>query len=108
METGPCYRCGQFSQCSKDCVGKGIAQNPLAPAQVYELKPGEPEGGSKVVIGTAPVLGFVTSILFDSGATHSFVSVMFVRLSRHVVQTMEPGLVVTTPVGKIVVCKRVV
>ena len=33
---------------------------------------------------------------------------MFVRLSRLVVRTLEPGLVVTTPVGKTVVCKRVV
>jgi hypothetical protein len=33
---------------------------------------------------------------------------MFVRLSRLVVQTLEPGLAVTTLVGKIVICKRVV
>ena len=47
-------------------------------------------------------------------ATHSFICIMFVRLSRPVVQTLEPGLAVTTPVGKIVVfgcpvsiCRRV-
>jgi hypothetical protein len=33
---------------------------------------------------------------------------MFIRLSRLVVQTLEPGLAVTTPVGKTVVCKCVV
>ena len=33
---------------------------------------------------------------------------MFVRLSRLVVRTLEPGLAVTTPVGKTMVCKRVV
>jgi hypothetical protein len=46
--------------------------------------------------------------LFDSGATHSFVSVVFVRLSRLVVRTLELGLAVTTLVGKTVVHKRVV
>jgi hypothetical protein len=51
------------------------------------------------VIGIAPILGFEASVLFDSGATNSFVSFMFERLSRLVVRTLEPGLAVTTPVG---------
>jgi hypothetical protein len=60
------------------------------------------------VTSTVPILGFEASVLFDSGATHSFVSVVFVRLSRLVVKTLELGLAITTPVGKTVVCKRVV
>jgi hypothetical protein len=56
MTTRTCYRCGQFSHFSKDCVGKGVTQKPLAPAQVYALVLGELEGGSKVVSDTAPIL----------------------------------------------------
>jgi hypothetical protein len=89
-------------------VSKGVAQKPLAPARVYALVLGEPEGGSEVVTGTAPILGFEALVLFDSGATNSFISIVFVRLSRLVVRTLEPDLAVTTPVGKTVVCKRVV
>jgi hypothetical protein len=89
-------------------MSKGATQKPLAPARVYTLVPGEPEGGSEVVTGTVPILGFEASVLFDSGAIHSFVSMVFVRLSRLLVRTLEPGLAVTTPVGKIMVCKRVV
>jgi hypothetical protein len=89
-------------------VSKGVAQKPFALAQVYALVPGEPEGGPEVVTGTVPILGFRASVLFDSGATHSFVSIVFVRLSRLVVRTLEFGLVVTTPVGKTVVCKRAI
>jgi hypothetical protein len=89
-------------------VGKGVTQKPLAPARVYALVLGEPERGSEVVIGTAPILGFEDSILFDSGATYSFVSIVFVRLSRLVMRTLELGLAVTTPVRKTVVCKYVV
>jgi hypothetical protein len=89
-------------------VGKGVAKKPLAPARVYVLVLGEPEEGSKVVTGTALILRFEASVLFDSGATHSFISIMFVRLSRLVVQTLEPSLAVTTPVGKTTVSKRVV
>jgi hypothetical protein len=60
------------------------------------------------VTSIIPILGFAASVLFDSGVTHSFVSVVFVKLSRLLVRTLEPGLSVTTPVGKTMVCKRVV
>jgi hypothetical protein len=89
-------------------VGKGVAQKPLAPARVYVLVSGKPEGGSEVVIGTAPILKFEASALLDSGVTHSFVSMVFLRLSRFVVRTLELGLAVTTIVRKTVVCKRLV
>jgi hypothetical protein len=108
MANRTCYRCSQFGHFSKDYMGKGVAQKPLAPARVYALVPGEPEEGSEVVTGTTPILGFEASVLFDSGSTHSFVSIVFVRLSKLVVRTLKPGLVVTTPIGKTVVCKRIV
>jgi hypothetical protein len=60
------------------------------------------------VTSTTPILGFEASVLFDLGATHSFVSIVFVRLSTLVVRTLEPGLAVTTPLGKTVVYKCVV
>jgi hypothetical protein len=108
MATETCYHCGQFGQFNKDCVSKGVAQKPLVPARVYALVPGESEGGLEVVTSTIPILGFEASVLFNSGATHCFVFVVFVRLSRLVVKTLEPGLAVTTPIGKTVTCKRVV
>ena len=79
---------------------KGVAYKPLVPTRVYALVLGELKEGLEVAIGTTPILGFEASILFDSGATHSFVSIMFVRLSRLVVQTLEPSLAVTTPLGE--------
>jgi hypothetical protein len=108
MATRICYQCGQFGHFSKDCVGKGVAQKPLAPARVYALVPGEPKRGSEVVTGTAPILAFKASVLFDLGVTHSFVSIMFVRLSRLVVQTLEPCPAITTFIVKTMVCKCVV
>jgi hypothetical protein len=108
MATGTCYRCSQFGHFSRDCVSKGVAQKPFVPSRVYALVPGESEGGSEVVIGTVPILRFEALVLFDSGATHFFVSIVFIRLSRLVMRTLKPGLAVTTPVGKTVVCKRVV
>jgi hypothetical protein len=86
MATRTCYPYSQFGHFSKDCMSKGAAQKPLALARAYTLVPGEPKGRSEVVIGTVPILGLEASILFDSGATHSFISVVFVRLSRLVVR----------------------
>jgi hypothetical protein len=60
------------------------------------------------VTGTVPILGFEALVLFDSRATHSFVSIVFVRLSKLVVRTLEPGSAITTLVGKSMVYKRVV
>jgi hypothetical protein len=108
MATGTCYHCNQFGHFSKGCVSKGVAQKPLVPARIHALVPGESEGGPEVVTGTAPILGFEASVLFDLGGTHSFVSVVFVRLARLVVRTLESSLAITTLVGKTVVCKHVV
>jgi hypothetical protein len=60
------------------------------------------------VIGTIHILGFEASILFDSRATHSFVSIMFVRLSKLVVLTLETSLAIATPVGKSILRQRAV
>jgi hypothetical protein len=57
-----------------------------------------------VVTSTIPISGFEASALFYFGATHSFISRTFVRLSRLPVRPLDVGLVVVTPIGKIVKC----
>jgi hypothetical protein len=89
-------------------VGKGVAQKPLAPTRVYTLVPREPKGGSKVVIGTAPILGFKASVLFDSGATLLFRIYSIRKVVWTCCENLEPGLAITTPIGKTMVCKHVV
>ena len=89
-------------------AGKGVAQKPLAPARVYALVPGESEEGSKVVTSIALILEFGASVLFDLGVTYSFISIVFMRLSRLAVRTLEPSLAVTITVGKMVVSKGAV
>jgi hypothetical protein len=84
------------------------AQKPLVPATVYAFTPGEIEVGSDVVTGTIPILGFQAWVLFDSRATHSFMSSMYAKLSRVVEAPLEVGLSVVNPIGKSVVCTRMV
>ncbi len=51
------------------------------------------------VTGTIPILGFRDSILFDSEATHSFMSSTFAKLCKRVVVRLEVSLLVATPMG---------
>ena len=55
-------------------------------ARIYAYTKGDAEaGGSKVVTCQLPVVSKIARVLFDSGATHSFISVVFVNcLDRHV------------------------
>jgi hypothetical protein len=75
---------------------------------MYPLGPEGPAKGSEVVTGTIPITGFEALVLFDFGATHSFISSTFVKLSRLTVRPPDVGLTIATPVGKIVVCKNAV
>jgi hypothetical protein len=65
-------------------------------------------GGIDLVTGTIPITGFEASILFDSRATHSFISSTFVKMCILVVRPLDVGLTVATLVGKTVVCKSAV
>ncbi|KAL5582623.1 hypothetical protein UlMin_015065 [Ulmus minor] len=54
-------------------------------ARIYAYTKGDAEArGSKVITGQLPVVNKITCVLFDSGATHSFISAVFIDcLDRH-------------------------
>ena len=107
MATGTCYQYGKSGTSARIAWARELLKNPWHQL-VYVRVLGEPEGGSEAMTGISPILGFEALAFFDSRATHSFISIMFIRLSRRIVQTLEPSLVETTPVGKTVICKHVV
>jgi hypothetical protein len=78
----------------------GNNHKPLTQAKVYALKPSEVEMENGVVIGTLPLFSGKAVILFDSGATHSFISTKYARRFHINLEPMEVGVVVSTPVGK--------
>ena len=59
---------------------------------------------ANIVEGTLFVYGVEAKILFDPGSTHSFLSPIFAILIDVPVNELEFILIVTTPVGKQVVC----
>jgi hypothetical protein len=87
-------------------------KNP-AQARVYSLTPrgveDEDEGdeeNTNVVTGTIPLFGNLASTLFDSNATHSFISTTYVKLCSMITQPLNQNITVSTPTGDVVTCRN--
>jgi hypothetical protein len=112
-----CYRCGKPGHIMRDC--KAPINNPggqkrheepknNATARVYALTLGDASASNEVVTGTLPISNGVATILFDPGATHSFISNSFAKSCSLKLESLGLNLSVATPVGKTVVCTSVV
>jgi len=97
-----CFRCGQSGLfapvCPKSTEGnghqqKGSVQKQFTQARVYALTPGDAETENEVVTDTLHLFSGKAVVLFDSGATHSFISVSYIR--RYSL-SIEPCLVFTS------------
>ncbi|XP_035545519.1 uncharacterized protein LOC118348279 [Juglans regia] len=60
-----------------------------------------------VITGRVRLYDFYACILFDSGASQSFVSATFVRMCNLVTEPLPQSLVVALPNGEIVCCSKV-
>jgi len=62
---------------------------------------------ANIVTGTIPLFSSVACMLFDSGAMHSFISSMYVKLCKLNTKPLDQNIRVATPVGDAVVCRHV-
>ena len=109
-----CYRCGQEGHIAVNCTaGNAAAQaNPLrvveqtdqpapprAQARAYASTSKDTRRSDAVVIGTLSILGHFAFTLFDSGSTHSFISMPFVVQAGFELEPLLHEMSVSTPAG---------
>ncbi|MQL79880.1 hypothetical protein Taro_012322 [Colocasia esculenta] len=121
---GKCLKCGISEHRIKDCpmLQQGVQRGPApaaaavvpaigrpgrprAPARVFALAREDTEQADHVTEGTVLFLGVHARVLFDTGATHSFISEHFSRKlaleSRLESEDLEVPLSVHTPAGTV-------
>jgi hypothetical protein len=96
----------------KDPPGNNFLPRRPAQARVYTLTPVEVDeeeerGVNDVVTGTIFLFGILACTLFDSGATHSFISEAYIKLRHVSTRPLVQSLTVETPGGKRVVCDKI-
>jgi hypothetical protein len=115
-KTNNCFRCGQSGHFVRNCPKakirdrsqqQGNGQKQFAQARVYALTPGEAETENEVVTGILPLFSGKAIVLFDSGASHSFVSTKYAKRFHISIEPMEVGVLVATLVGKAVICREI-
>ncbi|XP_073022270.1 uncharacterized protein [Primulina eburnea] len=107
---GACFRCGQFghrmNQCTKPeekestPTSTSNKENKVGTnARVFEMTEEEADASNDVVAGTILISHLPAYVLFDCGATHSFISKRFARKLRKDSELLTEPYKVATPGG---------
>ncbi|XP_059446579.1 uncharacterized protein LOC132178142 [Corylus avellana] len=116
MQSG-CFKFGKPGHIARDC--RTLANNQAnqncpkrqrttAPARVYALTPSDAAASNDVVTGTLPISSSRAYVLFDSRATHSFMSYSFAKACCLESKALDVNLAVATPVVSTILCTSVV
>ncbi|KAA0047656.1 gag-protease polyprotein [Cucumis melo var. makuwa] len=109
--SGVCFRCRQPGHTADGCPRKPIETTPYQPltsqqGRVFATTRQEAERAGTVVKGTLPILGHYALVLFDSGSSHSFRSLVFVREMGLEVEPLGSVLSVSTASGEVLLSKE--
>ncbi|KAL4032966.1 hypothetical protein IC575_006049 [Cucumis melo] len=78
---------------------KGVVGRPRQQGKVYAMTQQEAEDAPDVITGTILICNVPADVLFDPGATHSFVSSIFLTKLNRMLEPLSEGLAIYTPVG---------
>jgi len=102
-----CFNCGQKGHTQRDCSRLKKEQNgggpngqtghPRATRRVFTLNGVEASKSKDLIQGKCFINGIPLLVMFDSGATHSFISYSCVRKFKLPVSSLNRNLIVETP-----------
>ncbi|XP_077232530.1 uncharacterized protein LOC143869855 [Tasmannia lanceolata] len=114
--TGACFRCGEVGHRIAECPhpagdAQSVQGTPTVQAQTIQTQTIQSRAAlgvaGTVVLGTLPIASSFGHALFDSGASHSFVSSAFATLHCLPTSPLDYDLCVSTPVGKDILTNRI-
>ncbi len=94
---GACFNCGESGHFADKCPKPRQAGPKFVQARVNHASTEEAQAAPEVVLGTFPVNSIPATILFDSGATHSFISKKFVGVHGLIREELSTPMRVHTP-----------
>nr|AAM00970.1 Putative retroelement [Oryza sativa Japonica Group]ABB47126.1 retrotransposon protein, putative, Ty3-gypsy subclass [Oryza sativa Japonica Group] len=94
---GSCFNCGELGHFADKCPKPRRAGPRFIQARVNHASAEEAQAAPEVVLGTFPVNSIPATILFDSGATHSFISKKFVGMHGLRKEELSTPMRVHTP-----------
>ena len=111
---GLCYKCGKRDHFIKNCLEAANDHKKLG-GRLYALDDTETSGDNKVktkadpfvIIGEVFIYGIITYALIDSGSTHSYTLLKFVRKLGRSTDQMSTPFGTTLPSGEVMYSDRV-
>ncbi|XP_066161915.1 uncharacterized protein [Oryza sativa Japonica Group] len=94
---GPCFNCGKHDHFAGKCPKLNRTGPRFIQARANHVSAEEAQAAPKVVLGTFPVNSYPATVLFDSGASHSFISKRFARTHGLSVVELKIPMQVHTP-----------
>ncbi|KAL0540156.1 hypothetical protein IC582_024386 [Cucumis melo] len=86
---------------------KGVVGRPRQQGKVYAMTQQEAKDAPDVITGTILICNVPADVLFDPGATHSFVSSIFLTKFNRMLEPLSEGLAIYTPVGDVLLVNEV-
>ncbi|KAL4030699.1 hypothetical protein IC575_008949 [Cucumis melo] len=86
---------------------KGVVGRSRQQGKVYAMTQQGAEDAPNVITGTILICNVPADVLFDPGATHSFVSSIFLTKLNRMLEPLSEGLAIYTPVGDVLLVNEV-